>query len=137
MTQQTKKGIAVSGIILVLALALPWLAPIQEAQAGNQYSTLSGWIRKSTFTVTNESTQHIVGANAGAVLGCVHATKATANSTFDVWDSSDATTTGREKLGSFSGAAIGSWCLDIEADLGLTYTTTNAWSWTVTYLEHR
>lgn len=132
-----KKSFFISVAILAGALILPFLAPVKNVQANSQYSTSSGWIYKSTFTVTNEATQHIPGANGGAVLGCVHATKATASSTFDVWDSSNATTTDREKLGSFSGAAIGSWCINVEADLGLTYTTTNAGSWTITYLEHR
>ncbi len=112
------------------------IAPV-KVQANSQYGEKNAVIYKSTFTTTTDTNVHISSANGGAILGSVIITSPSANGgMFAIYDSSNSTVAGREQFGLFSCSAARNFDFNVEADLGLTYTS-SACAVSVRYLDHR
>lgn len=132
-----KKLIDVTAISLFLAIVAMVGALQRPLEANSQYGEKNLVIYKSTYTATADVAQHIVGANGGAILGSVIISSVGSSGSIIVYDSSNTTTSGREILANISANSVGQYRFDVEADLGLTYTTAGIGAVTVTYLDHR
>ena len=127
----------VFGWAALMMMAISALFAPVEVQANSQYGEKNLVIFKSTFTATTDTNVHISSANGGAIFGSVSITSPTpSGGMFTVYDSSNSTISGREILGLFSCSAANHFEINVEADLGLTYTS-SACVVTMKYLDHR
>jgi hypothetical protein len=123
---------AASLLFLVAALIAP--RP-QQAHAAAEAGGRNLVVWSSTYTATVETAS--TTAKTGAVFGSVVITSVTHMAAFIVYDSSDATTSGKEVLANVSCAVPGTYVFDVGVDLGISYASSGGCKATMTFLKSK